>query len=186
MASLRVVADTTSDKGRQRFSARGRTWLIVLRAPYGQPIDRAVVRWTGFSPMTFQYGLAAGTPIADAARAARRSLLLTTIGSRSGRLRTTVLPYFEHDGDLVICGTNGGGPRDPHWVGNIRADGRAWVRVDRRDHATAAHVAEGDERDQVFEAIAPVHGGLRRYQRQASGFGREIPLVVLRLSDRRG
>ena len=174
------ATDTNDVKGRQRFSARGRTWMIVLRPPWGQPVDRFFVRWTGFSPMTFQYALASGAPLASAWRNARASLLLTTIGSKSRQLRTTVLPYFDHEGDLVICGSNGGGPRDPHWVDNIRANRQVWVRIDRQLAPADAHVAEGDERVRVFDAVAPQHGGLRRYQKQASTHGRDVPLVVIR------
>jgi deazaflavin-dependent oxidoreductase (nitroreductase family) len=173
------MADTSDVRGRQRFSARGRTWLVVLRPPWGQPVDRFVVRWTGFSPMTFQYALAAGTPLARAWRGARQVLLLTTIGRRTGELRTTVLPWFRYDDALVVCGSNGGGPRDPRWADNIRADGRTWIRVDRRRTPATARVAEGDERAAVFAAVAPQHDGLERYQRQASKHGRDVPLVLL-------
>jgi deazaflavin-dependent oxidoreductase (nitroreductase family) len=154
--------------------------MIVLRAPWGQPVDRFVVRWTGFSPMTFQYAVAAGTPLRQAARDARRALLLTTVGRRSGLLRTTVLPYFELGDDVVICGTAGGGPADPHWVDNVRADGRVWVRIDRVLRAATAQVAEGAARDEVFEVVARQHTGLRRYQKQAATHGRQVPLVVIR------
>ena len=174
------ATETNDVKGRQRFSARGRTWMIVLRPPWGQPVDRFVVRWTGFSPMTFQYAIASGAPFSTAYRNARAALLLTTIGSKSRLLRTTVLPYFEYEGDLVICGSNGGGPRDPHWVDNIRADPQVWVRIDRRLVPAEAHVAEGEERTLVFDAVAPQHGGLRRYQKQAATHGRDVPLIVIR------
>jgi deazaflavin-dependent oxidoreductase (nitroreductase family) len=173
------VTNTSDVKGRQRFSARGRTWMIVLRPPWGQPVDRAAVRLTGFSPMTFQYVLAAGAPVGQAWREARQVLLLTTIGRRSGRLRTTVLPYFHSGDDLVICGSNGGGPRDPYWTENVRARGRVWIRVGGRLRPATAHVAEGDERAAVFPVVAAQHGGLKRYQRQASTHGRDVPLVVL-------
>ena len=153
--------------------------MIVLRPPWGQPVDRSVVRWTGFSPMTFQYALAAGTPFADAFRDARRVLLLTTVGRRTGLLRTTVLPYFRVGDDLVICGSNGGGPRDPAWADNVRADGRAWITVDRVMRPAAARVATGVDRDEVFAVVAAQHRGLKRYQRQAETHGRDVPLVVL-------
>ena len=129
--------------------------------------------------MTLQYTLAAGVPLRRAWRDARRVLLLTTIGRRSAQLRTTVLPYFHYQDDLVICGSNGGGPRDPHWADNIRAERRVWIRIDRRLQPAVAHVAEGDERAAVFSVVAPQHGGLERYQRQASKHGRDVPLVVL-------
>lgn len=170
-------AATDDVGGRISFSARGRTKFIVLRPPYAQPIDRFLVRWTGWSPVTTQYALAGG---ADPRRAFRtRVLLLTTIGRATGALRTTVLPWFPYEGSYVICGTNGGGPDDPQWAKNIDADGTCWIRVDRRLIPATAHIARGDERERVFEAIAPEHGGLRRYQEQTSALGRDVPLVVI-------
>jgi deazaflavin-dependent oxidoreductase (nitroreductase family) len=177
-------ADTTDLAGRQRFSASGRTWMIVLRPPWGQPLDRFVVRWTGFSPMTFQYAAAAGMPLRQALHEARQVLLLTTIGRRSGQLRTTVLPYFHHGGALVVCGSNGGGPRDPRWADNIRSEARVWIRVGGRQRPATAHVAEGDERTAAFPVVATQHRGLARYQRQASKYGRDVPLVLLTPFDR--
>ena len=91
--------------------------------------------------------------------------------------RPALLP--PHDGDLVVCGSNGGGPRDPHWADNVRAERRVWIRVDGRLRPADAHVAEGDERAAVFTVVAAQHGGLARYQRQASKHGRDVPLVVL-------
>jgi deazaflavin-dependent oxidoreductase (nitroreductase family) len=175
-AAAPTAASTGDVKGRIKFSSRGRTWFIVLRPPYAQPIDRFLVRYTGWSPVTTQYALAGG---ADLRAFKTQVLLLTTIGRTSGALRSTVLPYFDVDDDMVICGTNGGGPNDPQWVKNIDADGTCWVTVNRRQLPATAHVARGEERERVFEAIAPKHGGLRRYQEQTSALGRDVPLVVI-------
>jgi deazaflavin-dependent oxidoreductase (nitroreductase family) len=169
-------AATGDTEGRIRFSARGRTRFIVLRPPYAQPIDRFLVRWTGWSPVTTQYALAGGGNLNSFKT---RVLLLTTIGRTTGALRTTVLPYFPDGDDLVICGTNGGGPVDPQWVKNIEANPTCWVRVKRRLVPAAAHVAHGNERERVFESVAPRHGGLRRYQEQTAALGRDVPLVVI-------
>ena len=170
------AAATDDVKGRITFSSRGRTRFIVLRPPYAQPIDRFLVRWTGWSPVTTQYALAGG---ADLSAFKTQVLLLTTIGRKSGALRTTVLPYFHDGDDFVICGTNGGGPSDPQWTKNIEADGTCWVTLNRRQVPATAHVARGEERGRIFEAIAPKHGGLRRYQAQTSALGRDVPLVVI-------
>jgi deazaflavin-dependent oxidoreductase (nitroreductase family) len=155
-----------------RFSSGGQSHLIILRGAWGRAIDRMLVRWTGWSMITWQYTRAAGRPY-------QPSLLLTTIGRRSGALRSSVLPYYRVGDHLVVCGTRGGGPHDPLWVGNVRADGHCWLRVRRRLVPATARVAEGTERGEVFDAVAAQHGGLRRYQEQASTYGREIPLVVL-------
>jgi deazaflavin-dependent oxidoreductase (nitroreductase family) len=171
-----IGASTGDVKGRIKFSSRGRTQFIVLRPPYAQPIDRFLVRWTGWSPVTTQYALAGG---ADLRAFKTQVLLLTTIGRKSGALRSTVLPYFDDGDDLVICGTNGGGPHDPQWVKNIDVNATCWVTVNRRQVPATAHIARGEERERIFAAIAPRHGGLRRYQEQTSALGRDVPLVVI-------
>jgi deazaflavin-dependent oxidoreductase (nitroreductase family) len=155
-----------------RFSAHGRTWMIVLRGRWGAAIDRFLVRWTGYSMITWQYAMAAR-------RRYSPTLLLTTIGCRTGQLRTTPLPYFSVGDDLVVCGTRGGGPTDPKWVANVRADPHCWLRIRRRVVPAFGRVASGPERDTLFDAVAAIHLGLRRYQEQAATYGREIPLVVL-------
>jgi deazaflavin-dependent oxidoreductase (nitroreductase family) len=155
-----------------RFSARGNTRWIVLRGARGRAIDRFLVRWTGFSVITWQYAKAGGNPY-------QPTLLLTTIGRRTGELRTSALPYYDVEGRRVVIGSNGGGPRDPQWVENIRADGAAWTRVRRRRAPVRAHVAEGAEREELFRAITARRDSLARYQERASTFGRQVPLVVL-------
>jgi len=161
-----------------RFSSGGRRGFIVLRGSWGRAVDRLLVRWTGWSMITWQYTRAAGRPY-------QPTLLLTSIGRRTGLLRSSALPYYRVGGDLIVCGTRGGGPFDPLWVGNVRADANCWLRVRRRLIPAAAHVATGEERVELFERVAVLHGGLRRYQEQAATYGREIPLVVLTPRDRR-
>jgi deazaflavin-dependent oxidoreductase (nitroreductase family) len=155
-----------------RYSSRGNTRWIVLRGPAGRAIDRAFVACTGYSVITWQYAKAGGNPY-------QPTLLLTTIGRRSGKLRTRALPY-SRDGDrLVVIGSNGGGPGDPDWVWNVRANPAAWVRVDRRRAPVRAHVADGDEHERLFADITSRRDSLARYQERASTFGRRVPLVVL-------
>jgi deazaflavin-dependent oxidoreductase (nitroreductase family) len=169
-----VQTSTGGDRRHEqmRFSAQGRTWMIVLRGRWGAAIDRFLVRWTGFSMVTWQYTKAAGRPYSP-------TLLLTTIGSRSGLLRTSPLPYYPVGDELVVCGTRGGGPTNPMWVGNVRANPQCWLRIRRQLVPARARVATGVERDELFETVAKVHLGLRRYQQQAATHGREVPLVVL-------
>lgn len=155
-----------------RYSSRGNTRWIVVRGARGQRFDQWLVRRTGFSIITWQYAKASGNPY-------QPSLLLTTIGKRSGRLRTKALPYYPDGERWLVVGSNGGGPTDPDWVWNVRANDAAWVRVRRRDHAVRAHVATAAEREELFAKITSVRDSLARYQERASTFGREVPIVVL-------
>jgi deazaflavin-dependent oxidoreductase (nitroreductase family) len=79
------------------------------------------------------------------------SLLLTTRGRRSGKLRRTAL-WYPRDGDrYLLVGSNGGSNGDPAWVDNLRAnpggrDSGAWGHVRRarahRDRGGAAGAVE--------------------------------------------
>jgi deazaflavin-dependent oxidoreductase (nitroreductase family) len=179
--ALRAVADENHASARDsreerlaltRSSSGGRTGFIILRGAWGRVIDRALVRWTGWSLITWQYARASG-------RRYQPTLLLTTIGRRTGQLRSSALPYFPLDGDLIVCGSRGGGPYDPLWTANLAADPHCWLRIRRRLVPATGRVVRGEERAVLFEKVARHHGGLRRYQEQASAYGREIPLVAL-------
>lgn len=155
-----------------RFASYGRTWMILLRGKRGMAIDQWLVRWCGFSLVGMQYALASGKPYVPV-------LLLTTIGVKSGELRTVALPYLEWNGRYVVAGSNAGGATDPRWVGNIRGDAHCWLRIRRRNMAALAHVASGEERKDLFEFVTRHRPNVARYQEQADIHGRDIPLVVL-------
>lgn len=155
-----------------RWSTGGNKWLTLLRSPAGKSLDRFLVRWAGWSLITWGYARAAGHRY-------QPTMLLHTIGRRTGLIRTTALPYYPVGDDLVVCGSNGGGPKDPMWVHNVRDDGHTWLRIKRRLIPADAHVALGEERDRLFPIVSGLHPGLQRYQDQSSTYGRDVPLVVL-------
>jgi deazaflavin-dependent oxidoreductase (nitroreductase family) len=174
-------AATETLAGRVAFSSHGKPWMIVLKpTPRGKAIDRAICALTGYSLISYEFAKAAGRPYH------RDHLLLTTVGSVSGELRTSCLPFFRYQDQLVVCGTKGGGPKDPFWANNIRAHPECWVRIRRRHHAATARVAEGAERQAVFEEVAAEHPDLARYQAQTEQLGRDIPLVLIALRSSAG
>ena len=154
-----------------KFSAGGNMKWIILRGRWGLAIDTFLLRLTGYSLMTKQYALAHGLPY-------QPTLLLTTIGARTGLKRTCGLPYFPAEGALVVRGSNGGGPTDPHWVHNIRKSGDVTIHVKGKKTAVKAHVASGEERVRLFGILDEMSSGTSMYQKMCAP--RELPLVVLR------
>jgi deazaflavin-dependent oxidoreductase (nitroreductase family) len=170
------------DGGKQRptlreteaFAAWGRRHVILLRGRWGLAIDRVFVWLTGYSLVTKQYAIAGRQRY-------KPTFMLRTLGARTGKRRTVVLPY-RRDGDgFLLVGSNAGGPSDPHWVGNLRANPQAWVRLGWRWRPVLGYEVKGDERERLWLRLAPPGSAYERYQERARReYGREIPVIALR------
>lgn len=90
------------------------------------PLDRAVVR------------LSRGR-LPPPSRLAVPSLLLTTVGRRSGQPRTVPLVYVRDGERYVVANARPAGERRNPWILNLRASGGGRVRVRRRTIEVRAH-----------------------------------------------
>lgn len=111
--------------------------------------------------------------------AGNRTLVLTTVGRRSGERRPIVLAYGERGEDLVVVASNYGGDRPPAWLLNIREQPRVAVLVGRR--RTAAEAREVTPADPDYaELWRLVNTANRdRYVEHQRATARPISLVVL-------
>jgi deazaflavin-dependent oxidoreductase (nitroreductase family) len=147
--------------------------LGYLGTPRGRRVDAQVLRWTGHSPYSYLYGLDLGV----AGRRYRPPIALTTIGRRSGRLRTVALAYYDVDGAWAVVGSAGGSETEPQWVANLRADPAAWVHLRRRTTPVLAEVLEGEAKRPIWDEIT---GRVPLFGTFQEGVRRDIPIVVLR------
>lgn len=104
-------------------------------------------------------------------------LLLTTIGCRTGKERTTPLQYLPDGDNLVVVASNGGAEQDPHWWLNLKRNPRARVQIRDRVMAVTAEKASPEERARLWPLLVQRYPGYEDYQR---GIKREIPVVILR------
>jgi deazaflavin-dependent oxidoreductase (nitroreductase family) len=104
------------------------------------------------------------------------SLLLTTRGRRSGKLRRTALWYLRDGDRYLLVGSNGGSSRDPDWVSNVRASPAIVVQVREDTFAGLAHVATAEERPALWERIAAEIPQYAGYQERVR---RELPVVIV-------
>jgi deazaflavin-dependent oxidoreductase (nitroreductase family) len=110
--------------------------------------------------------------------AGRPTLLMTAIGARSGEPRRVILNYTREAGDYVVAGTKGGAPRDPVWVGNLRANPDVTVEVGGRTfRARATFVNDSTERQRLWDAHATAMPWFAEYPEKTGG--RIIPLIRL-------
>lgn len=111
--------------------------------------------------------------------AGTRSLLLRTVGAKTGQPRTNALTYVKDGADYVVVASMGGAPRSPGWYHNLRANPDAEIQVGtRRIPVTARAVLPGHpDRDRLWQlADENNEGRYRAYQKQTT---RPIPVVVL-------
>ncbi|MEU7768285.1 nitroreductase family deazaflavin-dependent oxidoreductase [Nocardia sp. NPDC049190] len=109
--------------------------------------------------------------------AGRDLLLLSTIGAKTGRSRTTPLAFVRDGDTFVIVASNAGAPTNPDWYHNIRVNPEVTVEIGAETvNATATPITEGPERDCRYAAMVRVMPGFAEYQEKTD---RVIPVVIL-------
>jgi F420H(2)-dependent quinone reductase len=103
--------------------------------------------------------------------------VLTTTGSITGRPRTVVLVFVEHEGRWVVVASNMGSHRAPAWLANLRATPEATVTIGERTVHVRGREATPHERAALWPVVdRAAYGQYGRYQAIAE---RTIPLVIL-------
>jgi deazaflavin-dependent oxidoreductase (nitroreductase family) len=107
------------------------------------------------------------------------TLLLRTIGRRSGVTRTNALAYARDGADYLVVASNGGADRDPAWLFNLRANPDVEIQIGReRQKATSRILGPPDPDYERLWKIADEENRDRygAYQEQTT---RPIPVVVI-------
>jgi deazaflavin-dependent oxidoreductase (nitroreductase family) len=112
------------------------------------------------------------------ARLARtRTIDLTTIGRRSGRLATIEIWWFHFEGRFIVTGTPG--PRD--WYANVLANRNVMVRARAEEYQGQASVVA----DRAFRQRFFTDGPTRWYpaQSQLTALVETAPMIQIELSN---
>lgn len=109
----------------------------------------------------------------------RPTLLLRTIGKRSGKNRTVALPFLEDGDSMVVVASNGGAPNHPAWYHNMSAASEVIVRNRDQVFWTRPEVVTGTTRGELWDELCKVEPAYLEYAAKA---GREIPVVRLTYS----
>src|SRR5215212_12065196 len=73
-------------------------------------------------------------------------VVFTTRGASTGKVRKQPLMRVEHDGVYAMVGSEGGAPKDPAWVANVRADPRVTVQDGPEPWDGVAREIHGEEK----------------------------------------
>ena len=106
----------------------------------------------------------------------RPLLLLHHKGAKTGAERVNPLVYLSVGDDFAVFGSKAGGPTNPDWYHNLRANPDATIEVGTETIPVRARVAEGDERDRIWEEQKRVNSNFADYEQKTT---RSIPVVVL-------
>jgi len=102
--------------------------------------------------------------------------ILFTTGRTSGEQRANPLIFGRDGDDVVLVASKGGAPKDPGWYRNLRANPEAEIQVMGDRWHVRARVAEGEERERLWERMNELWP---HYDEYATRTEREIPVVVL-------
>jgi deazaflavin-dependent oxidoreductase (nitroreductase family) len=104
-------------------------------------------------------------------------VLLTTVGRKSGRKRTTPLFGLQDGENWTLIASQGGHPEHPNWYLNLRDHPDVELQVGGETVRMRAETAQGAERERLWAKMADMYDGYNEYQKLTT---RTIPVVVLR------
>ena len=104
------------------------------------------------------------------------TLLLTTVGRRSGRRRRTGATYGRRDRALVVVASAGGAPQHPQWYLNLLVNPEVEVQVGAEVFTARARVTKGVEQEELWQMMCAMSPLFAELQQRTS---REFPIVVL-------
>jgi deazaflavin-dependent oxidoreductase (nitroreductase family) len=104
------------------------------------------------------------------------TLLLTTRGRKSGKLRRTALIFGRDGKNYLVVASKGGAPNHPLWYLNLVANPEVEIQVGAEKFTAHARTAAQEEKPRLWKIMAGIFPNYDEYQAKA---GREIPVVIL-------
>ena len=110
---------------------------------------------------------------------APNSLLLHTVGAKTGLPRTSALSYAKDGDSYLVVASHGGDPRAPGWYHNLKASPRVDINVGPRQFEVTAQPVLHDDPDyaRVWRIVNDNNSG--RYDGYQARTIRPIPVVRL-------
>jgi deazaflavin-dependent oxidoreductase (nitroreductase family) len=99
-----------------------------------------------------------------------------TRGVTSGKVRKTPLMRVTHAGRYLMVGSQGGAPKDPAWVANLRAHPEVTVQDGPDPWDGVAREITGQEKAEWWERAVAAYPPYADYQKKTD---REIPVFVI-------
>lgn len=107
------------------------------------------------------------------------SLLLHTVGAKTGKPRTTSLTYARDGENYLVVASKGGAPEAPGWYHNLKAKPEAEINVGPKRFAVTARIVPPGDADYVRLWEIVNKNNQNRYAEYQKRTSRPIPVVVL-------
>lgn len=107
------------------------------------------------------------------------SLLLHTVGAKTGLARTTSLTYAKDGDSYLVVASKGGEPKAPGWYFNLKADPQVEINVGPKRFGVTARVVGRDDPDysRLWQLVNK--NNANRYEGYQKRTTRPIPVVAL-------
>jgi deazaflavin-dependent oxidoreductase (nitroreductase family) len=109
-------------------------------------------------------------------------LLLHHRGAKTGIERVNPLARQDLEDGWAVFASKGGSPTNPDWLANLIANPEAKVEIGDRTFDVVAQVAEGAERERIWEEQKRRNPAFAEYELKSP---RKIPVVILRWAGKR-
>lgn len=106
------------------------------------------------------------------------TLLLRTIGRKSGKVYTHPLIYGIYGDEWVIIASKGGAPVHPGWYHNLHGEGQVQFQVATQCFNASVREIEGEERTRVWDYMSRLYPPYVEYQDRATD--RLIPVIMMK------
>ena len=103
-------------------------------------------------------------------------VIVTSRGSKSGKLRKNPVMRVEHDGRYAAVASKGGAPEHPAWYANFVAHPQVELQDGPRKWDMSVRELSGTERAEWWERCVAAFPDYADYQRRTD---REIPVFLL-------
>ncbi|MGZ9220762.1 MAG: nitroreductase family deazaflavin-dependent oxidoreductase [Anaerolineales bacterium] len=103
-------------------------------------------------------------------------LQLTTIGAKTGKLRTSPLVGLRDGNKIALIASSFGRAHNPGWYFNLKAHPECVVRFNGRTETFIARETDGDEREKYWQLALSYYAGYEKYQARVR---RKIPVMLL-------
>ena len=107
------------------------------------------------------------------------SLLLHTVGAKTGLSRTNTLSYAEDGGAYLVVASKGGDPRAPGWYHNLKAAPKVEINVGPKRMPATAQIIGADDPDYPRLWKLVNDNNSNRYDAYQARTKRSIPIIAL-------